>query len=211
MSQTNGNISATFSDISITKSQVSDFPTSLAPTSHTHGNITNDGALSTASRAVVTDANKKITVADMTVTSPTAATTTSTTFIDTVSQASNGKISATKKTLPTASTSTAGIIQIGTGSDNAAAGNHTHGNITNGGAIGTTANYAVHTGTNGVLTASSLAVADPSASGTGITYISSISQDSKGQISATKSTVRDASASQSGIVSTGTQTLAGDK
>lgn len=143
LSQTNGNISATFSDISITKSQVSDFPTSLAPTSHTHGNITNDGALSTASRAVVTDANKKITVADMTVTSPTAATTTSTTFIDTVSQASNGKISATKKTLPTASTSTAGIIQIGTGSDNAAAGNHTH-----------TMSLATDTGTSSITLAS---------------------------------------------------------
>lgn len=88
---------------------------------------------------------------------------------------------------------------------------HSHGNITNAGAIGSTANYAVYTGANGVLTAASLAVSDPAASGSGITYISSISQDSKGQISATKSTVRDASASQSGIVSTGTQTLAGDK
>lgn len=142
-SQTNGKISATFGNISITKSQISDFPTSLTPTSHTHGNITNDGTLPTASRAVVTDANKKITVADMTVASPTAATTTSTTFIDTVSQASNGKISATKKTLPTASTSTAGIIQIGTGSDNAAAGNHTH-----------TMSLATDTGTSSITLAS---------------------------------------------------------
>lgn len=91
----------------------------------------------------MTDANKKITVADMTVASPTAATTTSTTFIDTVSQASNGKISATKKTLPTASTSTAGIIQIGTGSDNAAAGNHTH-----------TMSLATDTGTSSITLAS---------------------------------------------------------
>ena len=35
-SQTNGKVSATFGNISITKSQVSDF-------SHTHGNIANDG------------------------------------------------------------------------------------------------------------------------------------------------------------------------
>jgi len=34
LSQTNGNVSATFGDISITKSQVSDFPTSMTPTSH---------------------------------------------------------------------------------------------------------------------------------------------------------------------------------
>jgi len=57
-------------------------------------------------------------------TSPTAATTTSTTFIDTVSQ-SGGKISATKKTLPTASSSTAGITKVGA-SGGAAAYSHTH-------------------------------------------------------------------------------------
>ena len=45
-SQTNGKVSATFGNISITKSQVSDFPTSMTPTSHTHGNITNDGKIS---------------------------------------------------------------------------------------------------------------------------------------------------------------------
>ena len=38
-SQTDGKINATFGDISITKSQISDF-------SHTHGNITNDGKMS---------------------------------------------------------------------------------------------------------------------------------------------------------------------
>ena len=44
--------------------------------------------------------------------SPTAASTTSTTFIDTVSQNANGVISATKKTLPSASTSTSGIVKL---------------------------------------------------------------------------------------------------
>jgi hypothetical protein len=42
---------------------------------------------------------------------PTASTETSTTFIETVSQ-TDGKISATKKTLPTASTTEAGIVQL---------------------------------------------------------------------------------------------------
>lgn len=46
-SQTDGKVTATFSDISITKSQVSDFPTSMTPTSHTHGNIQNGGTLQT--------------------------------------------------------------------------------------------------------------------------------------------------------------------
>ena len=35
-SQTDGKISATFSNISITKSQISDFPTSMTPAAHTH-------------------------------------------------------------------------------------------------------------------------------------------------------------------------------
>lgn len=80
---------------------------------------------------------------------PTAATTTSTTFIDTISQNTNGVITATKKTLPTANTSVAGIIKIGTTENDACAGNdsrlsnartptsHTHGNIQNGGTLQT--------------------------------------------------------------------------
>ena len=62
------------------------------------------------------------------VSDPTAASTTSTTFIDTISQNANGVISATKKTLPTASTEVAGIIKIGTGATDAMAGDT---NITN--------------------------------------------------------------------------------
>lgn len=57
-------------------------------------------------------------------------TTTATAFIDTISQDANGVITATKKNLPTASTSTAGIIQIGTGATNAMAGNTTVTNVT---------------------------------------------------------------------------------
>lgn len=51
LSQTNGQVSATFSNISITKSQISDFPNSLTPESHTHGNISNSGTIT--STAVV--------------------------------------------------------------------------------------------------------------------------------------------------------------
>ena len=51
LSQTNGNVSATFSDISITKSQVSDFPTTMTPASHTHGNISNTGTLTDTAAA----------------------------------------------------------------------------------------------------------------------------------------------------------------
>ena len=59
------------------------------------------------------------------VSDPTASTTTSTTFIDTISQNANGVIAATKKTLPTASTTVAGITKVGA-SGGAAAYNHTH-------------------------------------------------------------------------------------
>jgi hypothetical protein len=41
----------------------------MTPTSHTHGNITNDGKLGTASRIVVTDSNKNITVGSINPTS----------------------------------------------------------------------------------------------------------------------------------------------
>lgn len=54
ISQTNGNISVTFGNISITKSQISDFPSEITPTSHTHGNISNDGKITST---VVTVAN----------------------------------------------------------------------------------------------------------------------------------------------------------
>lgn len=56
---------------------------------------------------------------------PTASTSTSTTFIDTISQNANGVITATKKTLPTASSTVAGITTIGA-FGGAAAYKHTH-------------------------------------------------------------------------------------
>ena len=61
---------------------------------------------------------------------PTASTTTSTTFIDTISQDANGVITATKKTLPTASTTVAGITKVGA-SGGAAAYSHTHSYLAN--------------------------------------------------------------------------------
>lgn len=73
----------------------------VTPASHTHGNITNDGKIgSTADRSVVTTTGGAVTAVDMTVSSPTASGNTIS-FIDTVSQSSNGKISATKKTVST--------------------------------------------------------------------------------------------------------------
>ena len=56
---------------------------------------------------------------------PTASTSTATAFIDTISQNKNGVIAATKKTLPTASSTVAGITTVGA-DGGAAAYEHTH-------------------------------------------------------------------------------------
>lgn len=111
---------------SVAWNNVSGKPSNYTPSSHVHGNISNNGELSTADMAVVTGANKQITTANLATSSPNAASTTSTTFIDTISQNSLGKITATKKTLPTASTSIAGIVKLGTGDNDAATGTHVH-------------------------------------------------------------------------------------
>jgi len=51
---------------------------------------------------------------------------TATAFISSISQDTNGEITVAKANLPTASTSAAGIVQLGTASGTAAQGNHTH-------------------------------------------------------------------------------------
>lgn len=55
------------------------------------------------------------------------------------------------------------------------------------------------------------AKSSPTASGSDIAFIDTISQNANGEITATRKNVREASASQSGVVSTGTQTIAGNK
>ena len=52
---------------------------------------------------------------------------------------------------------------------------------------------------------------DPTASGTGIEYIASITQNANGEITATKSTVRSASETQSGVITTDVQYIKGSK
>ena len=100
--------------------------TDAATSTHTHGNLTNDGKLgSTADYAVVTGTGGAITAKSIAVAEPTASGNT-VTFIATLSQKADGQIVLTKKTIPNASTSTAGIIKIGTTANDAASGTHTH-------------------------------------------------------------------------------------
>lgn len=83
-------------------------------------------------------------------------------------------------------------IPTGTGATSVALGNHNHDTIYK----------KIQT-----------AVSSPATSSTDtdISFIDTVSQDTQGKITATKKTVRDASANQSGVVSTGAQTLAGEK
>lgn len=124
--------------------------TDAATSTHKHGAINNDGTMATASRAVVTDTSKNIALVDMTTDDPSVLNNaTATEFISNVAQNSQGKISTlTKKKLPTASTSVAGIVKLGASGgaatydhdhDNTyAPKSHTHGNIQNGGTLQTT-------------------------------------------------------------------------
>ena len=93
-----------------------------------------------------------------------------------------------------------GVITAVNITDNTAASNHVHGNITNDGKIGSTADLAVVTTTGGEVTTADMTTASPVASGNGLEFIDTVTQDSKGKISATKKTVQDASTSQKGVV-----------
>lgn len=113
LTETDGKVAATFQDIEITKSQVSDFPTEMTPSSHTHGNITDDGKIgNTAGLGIVTGTGGTVTAKDFTQASPATASGTTTEFISTVAQGSDGAISASKQAITPASTSAAGIVQL---------------------------------------------------------------------------------------------------
>lgn len=78
-----------------------------------------------------------------------------------------------------------------------------YGNITTSGKIGTTADLAVYTTTDGLVTAGTLKTDAPSASGTATAFITSVSQDSKGKISASKANLPTASTDTAGITKVG--------
>lgn len=99
-------------------SSLSGVPSSFTPSSHAHGNITNDGAIgSTANLPLITTTSGVITVGSFGTTA------------NTFCQGNDSRLSDART--PTS---------------------HVHGNITNAGAIGSTANLPVVTTTSGVLT-----------------------------------------------------------
>ena len=174
-----------------TKSEISDFPSTMTPSSHTHGNVQNDGTVKVSntvqkSKNLVTDANGYVNVEDK-ITKTSQLTNDgdgSNAFIKendsrltnarTPSSHTHGNITNDGKVGTTASlpliTTTGGAVT--TGSFGSSAGtfcqgndsrlsdartptSHAHGNITNAGAIGSTANLPVITTTSGKLTTGS--------------------------------------------------------
>lgn len=143
---------------------------------------------------------------------PTSGTTTATAFIDSVSQ-TNGKITATKKNLPTASTSAKGIVQLNVAGGAAKYDDFATLKDTTVPAIA--AEVEVNTNAIDVLNGSNTttgsvakAVKDaidaldftsPSASSTTTSFIDTVSQ-TNGKISATKKTITSGSTSAKGIV-----------
>lgn len=114
-------------------------------------------------------------------------------------------------TLPAATTSSAGIIQIGTSSTNAAAGNHIHGNISNTGTISIinnndTGSMAVVTDSDSAITIANLSVGINDATDTGnttTTFVSSVTQNSIGKITVSLSSMPDFLTTAGGIMSGG--------
>ena len=180
---------------------------SRTPKSHTHGSVTNDGKLGTASRIVVTDSSKNITAgsidpSNLVVTTdsrlsdartPTSHAHGSVTNDGKLTAASMIVVTDANKNVVSGDIAPSDIVLTSDSrlSDSRTPLSHTHGSITNDGKVGTTSGYSVYTTTGGAVTAGSLSTSDPSASGTGLTFIATASQDSKGKMTLTKKTVAD--------------------
>lgn len=111
---TNGNFAGLDGNGNLTDSgkKAADFATA----NHVHGNITNDGKIgSTAGLSVITGTDGFLRAIDLTTEAPTvpsSGTTEATEFISSVSQGGDGKLSAKKRRVPIASTSTAGLVLL---------------------------------------------------------------------------------------------------
>ena len=194
---------------------------SRTPKSHTHGNSTNAGALQTTDvaiangdRLVITDASNSNLVARSSTSFDGSTTTTALTPKGTFEAfAKAADITTAIQALDSNATSTDGTnVQVKV--------TETDGKIT---AVNITTDTTL--GESDIVTAwetttsdekipseklvkaaldgkknTQTAVSDPTASGTGISYIATISQNTQGVITATKSTVRTATTSQTGVV-----------
>lgn len=148
-----------------------------ATSDHVHGNITNDGKLGTASRVVVTDGNKNITVSS-------AITTTELGYLDGVTSNIQTQLNA-----KAASEHGTHVTYGGDGTATTVSrSDHTHSSY----------DSRITALEDGSILAD-LDFSDPTASGNTTSFIASVSQEN-GRITATKKTVTSASTSTAGIV-----------
>ena len=173
--------------------------------SHNHV-ISNVDGLQDALNAKATPAQITEAIAALDYTSPSASTTTSTTFIDTVSQ-TDGVISATKKTIPTANGTTLGMVKQG-GDVTISSGvitvnddshNHVISNIDG----LQSALDAKATPANITSAIAALDYTSPETDGTALEFITTVSQ-TDGVVSATKAAIPVASSDTLGLVKSGT-------
>lgn len=214
LTETDGKIAATFQSISITKSQVSDFPTTWAL-----ANVTGADDLKAIEALTGTSGFLKKTAAntwvlDTDVASGTALTDVSTRVGTLEGYFSSGiannaarlsnttKIGDTNKPVYFTANGVPAAISYTIGRNVAADEDVTaYTAATNG-------NISVSNHKIGI---SMTKVDDPTSSGSALSFIDTISQNTAGRISVTKKAMQEASANQSGIVSTGAQTFAGHK
>lgn len=126
ISKNGGTITLTGSDESTSSVTITASDIGASASSHTHGNLTNDGKIgSTSGYSVYTTTGGAITAGSLSTSDP-AASGTSTSFIATASQDAKGKMTLSKASLPTASTSVAGITTVGASGGAAAYSHGTH-------------------------------------------------------------------------------------
>lgn len=173
--------------------------------SHSHI-ISNVDGLQDALNAKATPGQITEALAALDYTSPSASTTTSTTFIDTVSQ-TDGVISATKKTIPTANGTTLGMVKQG-GDVTISSGvitvnddSHNH-VISNVDGL-QSALDAKATPANITSAIAALDYTSPETDGTALEFITTVSQ-TDGVVSATKAAIPVASSDTLGLVKSGT-------
>ena len=169
-----------------TKSQITDFPTSMTPTSHSHGSLANGGTLNSditsVNKIAVTDSSNNLkTISQL----PYSKISGVPTIPSKTSQLTNDSGFLTSYTPPTGSTSQAGIVKLntstsststteaatpsavksaydlangkpslGTTASTAAKGNHTHGNITTDGKLGSASDFVITDSSKNITTSS---------------------------------------------------------
>ena len=229
ITEQDGKVGATFQDIAIVSSQVTDRMDTYDGTGADKDKVATGAAIkdaidtldierieNTAGKtiATITEADGKVgaTFQDIAIVSGqvtdkqtntfdgSAETLTTGKAVKAAIDALNGTVQASSTNVSVSVTETAGKLTGITVTDTAATADHVHGEINNDGTIGETSDLAVVTGESGAVTVADLSTAAPAASGTDTAFVTTVSQDSKGKITAAKANLPEATTEHAGIV-----------